>query len=204
MPVYAHCPSCGLDFESRAFAFEGATNINLQGNWETCPSCGQMASIMDGRFNISGGTLEVLDGPQWTRDLLIRLSKKDIHKLRTAVAWVEQQPEPSDHTADVLAKSITVAVPQVAPWLRRAAEQFRDNPAGWTSVLIALVTLFVSIGANQGISADQLEEILDETVRSVQNEQVQPSGEEPMQPSPATPPPEEPPTATELPTPKTR
>ncbi|MEV8023421.1 hypothetical protein [Microbacterium sp. NPDC080220] len=165
---------------------------------------------MEGNFNIVGDTVEMTSGPVWSRELLIRLNKKQVHALRASVAWAQQQADHADdaHRADVLEKTVLAAVPQLEKPLRGIREkiqhEYDNHLAAWVTVLITLIMFIVTMNSQQGISGEQLEQILDETVRHVQSEQAQTVDAEPT--TEVQPPrgPEEPPPATEIPTPKTR
>lgn len=165
---------------------------------------------MEGTFNVAPNSVEMLAGPGWTRDLLIRLSKKDIHRLRTAVAWAEQQAQAEDdaHRAEVLEKTVTSVAPELSPVLvglrAKVRHEYENHLAAWVGILIALITLLVTMSGPQGISGEQLEQILEETVRHVQSAPDPTVGEAPTGGVLSTRGPEEPPPATEIPTPKTR
>lgn len=49
--------------------------MQLKGNKETCPNCGEMASIVDGVFEVSGNILKLVSGPQFTRELLSQFAR---------------------------------------------------------------------------------------------------------------------------------
>jgi len=71
IPVY--CEHCGAMFSSRMFNFgpnARVASMHLEGNKETCPNCGEMASIVDGVFEVSGNILKLVSGPQFTKVLL--------------------------------------------------------------------------------------------------------------------------------------
>ncbi|MCK2031257.1 zinc ribbon domain-containing protein [Microbacterium galbinum] len=210
MPVYAHCDNCGHDFESWGLAFDESVDstVNLGGNAETCPNCGHVARIMEGKYNLSPEGMEIVDAPQWSRDLIIRLSPKQRHRLSTTVQWAQTQasnPNADDaRTARALEKSIEQNVPAVKPWLERFRSPESGNLAGWLSLLIAVITLIITVtSGGDGISGDELERILDETVRAVQSEQSPATLATPTPPEPTTQPPMPPPEVTELPTPDT-
>lgn len=67
VPVF--CPHCGLLFPSQVF--QGPSyNFTLQGNTEMCPNCYKQAIIADGTYTIANDTLTLLEGPEFTVELL--------------------------------------------------------------------------------------------------------------------------------------
>jgi hypothetical protein len=170
MPVYAHCPRCGLDFESIGFAIQGMENTSLGLATETCPRCGGRARVMEGTFNSRGDDVEIVTAPEWTHALFLRLSKAQVHSLKTAAAWAQQRAaDPStdeERTVKTLEKAIEVNAPAAVGWLERARREFGGNLSGWVAVLMAVITLIVMFG-QQGVSADDLERILDDRIQSV-------------------------------------
>ena len=42
----------------------------MQGNTESCPTCGRPSHTMEGTFNVREGAIDVLAAPDWTRDLI--------------------------------------------------------------------------------------------------------------------------------------
>lgn len=191
------CPN-GHVAENRAFWVDGSNN-SIIGGGAPCPVCGEHAEVISGVFS---------DDRRGNVSAKLFLTPSQRERLKRSLSFVQQElakPEPDEERAvRVLEATIEANAPATQPFLAAARAQFRDNPSGWIGVLIALISLFVSIGANQGISPDQLEQILDETVRSVQNEPAPTVGEAPMPPGQSPPGPEDPPTVEELPTPTTR
>lgn len=68
--VPAYCRHCGTVYISRAIDIEFSSNIRLSGNTDTCPNCGRRAYLVDGVFNEFGRGLELVSGPQLTKDIL--------------------------------------------------------------------------------------------------------------------------------------
>lgn len=75
--IPAYCPHCGVLFPSlvELGGGGGGGGAVLVGNKETCINCGQMADILDGMFNAVGDVLELISGPQFTRDILQALAE---------------------------------------------------------------------------------------------------------------------------------
>jgi hypothetical protein len=77
-----------LIFESHLIGFGPGVNVQdltLGGNLEQCPRCGGVAELPEGRFNLVGDTIEVLEATPLTRarlsqlaDLLDRARRGDI------------------------------------------------------------------------------------------------------------------------------
>ena len=160
---------------------------------------------MDGRFKISDDAIEVIEAPQWSRDLIIRLTPKQRHRIETTVKWAQlRRADPTtddEKTVRALEKTIEENVPAIRPWLEKFRSPTSSNIAAWLAVLITILMWITN--NNSGITPEQLEQILDETVRSSQSEQsqstpAQPTGpaEPPQSPEPFLP-------ASELPSPDT-
>jgi hypothetical protein len=67
----AHCSNCGTLFGASG-AIRGApgTRIVLEGVSTDCPNCGQMASFLDGTFEIAENAFSLLSGPSFTKRIL--------------------------------------------------------------------------------------------------------------------------------------
>lgn len=75
MAILAFCPN-GHTFESRAFRIEHFRTLKLSGNMESCPTCGAMAPLMEGTFEMVEGVLRVLTMPSTSLDRMRQL--KDV------------------------------------------------------------------------------------------------------------------------------
>ncbi|GAA1161980.1 zinc ribbon domain-containing protein [Microbacterium oxydans] len=208
MPVYAHCDSCGHDFESQGLAISGpgSAGVTLVGNAESCPRCGREARIMDGRFKISEDAIEVIDAPPWSRDLIIRLTPKQRHRIDATVRWAQlRRVDPAtddEKTVRALEKTIEENVPAIQPWLEKFRGPTSSNIAAWLAVLISIL-MWITSNNSGGVTPQQLEQILDETVRSAQSEQSQSTRAQPTGPAAPLQSPEPFPQASELPSPGT-
>jgi hypothetical protein len=195
--VLVICEEHGLVDGSQFIAFENS-DVSVAGSEAWCPICGRPAEIADGKYSDRSGVFSAQ----------LRLSPSQIETLRKSLRWAEQElakPEPDeDRAVRVLEATIERAVPDGRSFLEHFRGKTSMAAAAWLACLIALVTLLVSVTANQGINPEDLERILDETVRSAQNEQPREAPAEPTESPPPQPSPESIPPATELPTPKTR
>lgn len=114
MPVVAVCAEHGA-FASRAIQVEGSTNVTLSNNFEPCPRCGRMASIMDGVFDFNQeGLATVLSAPGWSRRAL-RLLQQSVEDLSAAVesddpAAFDQILERLEQQDEQLAHLITAGI----------------------------------------------------------------------------------------------
>ncbi len=70
--IIASCSHCGAIFQSRAFRIQGAINLTLSGNKETCPNCGKLADIADGVFDITAQAIRIVSAPDLTREKYAR------------------------------------------------------------------------------------------------------------------------------------
>ncbi|MCV0395900.1 MAG: zinc ribbon domain-containing protein [Rhizobiaceae bacterium] len=69
IPVY--CPHCGNLFASRAIRISGnVRNLTLKGCRETCPRCGQMATMVNGVFDAADGVLTEIKASNFARPVL--------------------------------------------------------------------------------------------------------------------------------------
>jgi len=83
--IPAICEACGAAFPS-GFAFENCRNIGLFGNSSgPCPRCGGMGRVLDGVFNITADTIEILLAPEVTHSQLDRLANILKHAAKNSV-----------------------------------------------------------------------------------------------------------------------
>ncbi|WP_394891157.1 hypothetical protein ACG873_07545 [Mesorhizobium sp. AaZ16] len=69
--IPAYCEHCGNLFASRLISIQGnVRSLRLSNNKETCPRCGKMASTIDGVFDTADGVMRMLQGPQFSADML--------------------------------------------------------------------------------------------------------------------------------------
>lgn len=191
------CDTHGL-VEGRGIRFEQATGTVVVGGEDECSICGRPAERVDGTYSFSNGEQHVA----------LRLSGAQLFRLRQSLAWAHKElakPDPDLHrTARVLEKTVEANAPQAKRWLDRFQSTTSMALAAWVGALAGVIAALVSLTPNQGVSADDLERILDETVRAVRSEQAP---AEPVTPTQKGLLPESqvrPPTVTELPTPETR
>ena len=73
--IPALCTNCHFLFSARTLTFVDCKNVYLEGNQEKCPNCGKLANIIDGTFNILNGALELISGPDISREMLFRFAQ---------------------------------------------------------------------------------------------------------------------------------
>lgn len=97
--ILANCGHCGAIFPSSVFQPpEGASmRLSLGGNLESCPSCGRLASTLDGQFQITDGIVEIVSAP----DITVAAYRR----LREAIA-IHQKNEITDAELETLATEI--------------------------------------------------------------------------------------------------
>lgn len=193
MPVYAHCFHCGHDFESNAYNLQQSVGTQIVGVQETCPNCGRLARVMEGQFSFIGPDVTIHNAPQWSRDLVFRLSKAQAHRLKTTVAWaqqrVEEHPESDERAAQAVEKSLEENAPAVLRMLDALGGRRGMAAAAWLGVLIAVVMLLLQIFGQSGgeFSEDDVQQVVEETVRAYERQQ---SPEVPVETTPEAPHPE--------------
>lgn len=194
--VLVVCPVHGL-VENSQFAnvSDGATIVTV-GGVAYCPVCGRSAEVADGsyRADYRGGV-----------SVDLKLSPSQRQALRSALKRAEQGRRKGED-AESIARHLEDTVVEVVPAASSVIEKFSGNKgmaaAAWLGVLISLITLLLQVTTDSGISEQELQQILDETVRAVQSEHE--LGEE-LPPLPSVPErgAAKPPTVTEIPTPET-
>ncbi len=154
IPVY--CPSCRALFASRAFQITGSVrNLTLAGNRETCPNCGKMASIVDGVFDSADGVLKLIDGPQFTKEIL--------EKFSALVVRAQRQEINSEQLRDEASK--------LDPKLGAAVERAKASGLPfWTAVLLLSVTALHSCKIDAKIDLNRAFDQAISTVEKITSE----------------------------------
>lgn len=148
-------------FPSRMFAMLGGNvNLTLQGNSESCPTCGRQSKIVDGTFNISPtGIVEVLSAPEWTREVL--------RNVQDAFRSISRNPV--FQSADSQLLDLEKVSPQAAELLKAATQEMtpKEKIELWATVLTFLITLLgvLQQGSVQDLSPAEIAVIVDEAVK---------------------------------------
>ncbi|PPH28610.1 hypothetical protein C5C37_09875 [Rathayibacter sp. AY1F9] len=151
---------------------------------QTCPvpGCSQRATILDARYTASpSGKLIAVPATMLGESQFRRL-RKSLEQARRAT---QRGEEPAAVAAELQAELLS-QLPGAAPAVEKARQSFGqwfEGPqsqaaATWLSVLIGLIALFVTLGST-GIADDQLQEIIEETVREYQQQEQAPSAPTP-------------------------
>lgn len=70
------CEHCDELFYSKLLRpGKSITDLTLYGNSETCPYCKKQTGLLEGRFNIHNGVIDLIDGPQVTVDALKKIQE---------------------------------------------------------------------------------------------------------------------------------
>ena len=70
------CEHCDHRFDSRWLDLgNNIANLTLYGNSETCPNCKKQTGLLEGRFNIHDGVIELIGGPQVTIEALKKIQE---------------------------------------------------------------------------------------------------------------------------------
>lgn len=103
----AFCPACGAIFPSPISI--GGGQVTLIGNVTNCPRCGSTANILDGVFTATEGVLQVLAGPQFTRNvvrtlaiLVERVAKNEISTQELARQTTEMDAELGEAVSKII------------------------------------------------------------------------------------------------------
>jgi hypothetical protein len=89
--VVVHCGHCGRLFKSRKYVVRHPGII--LGNLEGCPTCGQMAEVLDGVFDAAMTVIKLIDGPHMTRDLLEKFADLIAQTQREQITFDNLQHE---------------------------------------------------------------------------------------------------------------
>ncbi|MER8373357.1 hypothetical protein [Mesorhizobium sp. M1406] len=153
IPVY--CPNCGNLFASRAISIRGdVRNLVLEGNTESCPRCGRMASIIEGKFDVVDGVLQMLKGSQLSTAML-----------KQFVSVLKQAQRDEISTDDLIART-----QEINPDLGKAIAPLRGRKKSAIAVTVMIIiaalqscnfNLSASVDLNQLV--DQAVEILETT-----------------------------------------
>lgn len=195
--IIVECPQHGFQ-ESLGSSHSGGAHVIVIGGRYSCPVCGRPVPAVDGHYTQDANNM--LKAQLW-------LSPAQADRLRAAVIWARQREKRGDDhemTARHLEEELVRVVPRAAPILDAFKGQASMALAAWISVLLSLMTFFLTVTADDGLSERDLEQILSETVKTVRSEQSPTVPAAPTQSAPPTQSPEQPPTVTELPTPETR
>lgn len=166
----------------------------------SCPQCGAQAAVPDGNYSFDDE-----NKPGWT--YFKPLTSSQVFRLRQTITWVRQEiakPEPDEErAARVLEKTIEENAPQLRGFLDRLRDPAVGNVGAWVAILIAIL-MWLSQPQPDGISPDEVEQILERVVQSAQTGPTNQELKSPTGPAEQTPPEGPAPTVTGLPTPETR
>ncbi|MGC5223261.1 hypothetical protein ACPW96_11805 [Micromonospora sp. DT81.3] len=204
MPFYAQCANCGHEFESRLINFGPgvpAIRMTVGSVAETCPRCGGRARTMEGQFNMdSQGRVDVLSGPQWTRDLVVRMTPAQARKIHTVATWAEAELAKPDVDEERVRERIDQVVERNAPVLKKFLDVMLSQRAGTLYQLLAFILTVVVLFAPQlgggepvpdpGITEDQMRDLFEQYF-APETDSDTPT---PPNPGPEAPTPEPPPT----------
>ncbi|MFW6776055.1 SEC-C metal-binding domain-containing protein [Nocardioides sp. CPCC 205120] len=69
----ARCQDCGHAFSPPLIHIEDSVRITLSDVGTVCPRCGGPANVIEGTVTVANGGIELLQGPQWSQDLIDEL-----------------------------------------------------------------------------------------------------------------------------------
>lgn len=194
--VVVECPEHGF-LESDFLNHSDGARIIVTRSAIPCPVCGRGAAVVDGDYTSDGeGNLRAT----------LWLTREQDLRLRAALIRAKQRQvrgASDEEAAQQLEDSLVEAVPQAKSVLDAFKGERGMATATWLGVLISLVTVFLTLTSDNGISEQDLERILDETVRSVQSEQSRTEPQDPSTSAERQQPRVQPPVVFDLPTPET-
>lgn len=174
--VLAECPEHGL--QPLDGILGGDVVANLEGNTTACPVCGRTARILDGRYQVRDST---------GRPTIYSPTPAERHRLETVLHWAESELAKPDADEQRIAQKVEAQLLRDAPQLARTFRNWMaknaGNVIGVAGLLIALLSMYVS---SQGITAIQMEEILNRL--GEQSSLVEPQPTTPADPAPTAPP----------------
>lgn len=158
MPNLPAICSNGHVYNSGIFV-ENAKNISFLNNKVKCPICGVFGSIPDGVYDIIGNSIKFLKGPDVSRSTLLKLKEllvqvkfDDDNILETSNKIREEIPELSS-LSDILPKT-------------------RSDLYNFVSMLIALITLLLSLGNSIDNDPNQIINIINNNQTIINNNQT--------------------------------
>ena len=113
--VVVHCGHCGCLFKSRKYVVRHP-GIILAGNLEGCPTCGQMAEVLDGVFDAAMTIIKLIDGPHMTRDLLEKFADLIAQTQRGQITFDNLEHEAAKLNAKFGEAVASVRVDGIAFW----------------------------------------------------------------------------------------
>lgn len=161
VPIPCWCEHCGHVFTLPnliGVAPGGAAVVTLEGNLTNCPHCGADATIADGTFRLAEGIVELIRGPQATREIL-----QNLHRLAVAA-----------YRTGTVDDRLQRAVEEVSPEMASKLEQVRnDAPALvplWLLFLIMIIIKVLSVDVSMNVDID-VNQLIDQ-LRSEQVEDI--------------------------------
>lgn len=137
--VVSICPVDGV-FPSRAYAFEGADELELGGNAEPCPTCGRESAVMDGIFRFDDeGLTTVLSAPDWSVQAL-RSVQEDLGGLRSALEDPKATPAEVDRAVSTAAEKLSARDEELARVIINGVRG-KPRPVALAMVMILYVIL---------------------------------------------------------------
>jgi hypothetical protein len=173
--------SCGHAFTSNLIDLGPGSHVDMRGNAVSCPSCGSKARILDGEFRVGSEldksgreVIEVLSAPRWTYEVL-----RDLQLLIEEIVTSDVE----DPIVPLLEHDMVLGTK-----LQRATKGWtREQKIALLSFLVGLIGLFVSTAnidididldlhvgdsvVNEGLTPEQLDELVNESVRRVREEE---------------------------------
>jgi len=132
------CEHCGNLFHSKLLSpGKKVTNLSLYGNLETCPKCKKQTGLLEGRFNIHNGVIELIDGPQVTVDALKKI-QEIIDSFDENTSQVDAEKEIEQATGE---KNF---IQRISDWAKRTGYLI-DSVKDWRGRVIFLAWLINEI-----------------------------------------------------------
>lgn len=166
--IPAYCTHCGLVFRRHNLvALGGGAVVTMSDNVTSCPRCGHDAKIVDGSFDILNGTLQLISGPDITRDILAsfrdladRAQKNEISPEQAVVAATELNPI----LGDIMAQFMKIGLPILG-------------------LLVSLISLYLTVDGNTSSGEFQrellqLERNQTDVLRRLERQSTQQSSEQ--------------------------
>jgi hypothetical protein len=147
----AVCDHCGSIFGS-PFEFNNAHRVSFRNVNLPCPRCGRQAHVIEGTYNFIGNTIELLSGPQATRDRLQWLSD-----------YFASVRELGVTTEDVRAE-----IHKTAPELASLADALPTNRAElYAFIAIILATLQLILAQVGGDTRIEIHQVINQITQQV-------------------------------------
>lgn len=181
MPAW--CPQCNTMVDGAGGIYiEGGTHT-LAGNTVSCPR-GHRARVIEGKFTIRDGIIDVIRASPWTRDKLA--------EFQSALQWAVDNYDEDDPGPTVA--RLAAVHPEAAPFLQRMLFEKWSRSDVMNALILLLTLVGVILAAKGGdivfnFTESEVNNYINDCPIPVPGEDVEPPAGPPTQPPESPPPP---------------